>query len=84
MNAKTPKKFSLTPAPTPLDSALHSERDIAKHRRLYCGHYNDCLSLSVREGWAGFTCLNCPLKDLAVTGLTSEPFAHQRRNLDSA
>lgn len=84
MNAKTPKNFSLQPTPTPLDSALHSERDIAKHRRLYCGHYNNCLSLSVREGWAGFTCLNCPLKDLAVEGLTSEPFAHQRRNQDSA
>lgn len=84
MRAKTQNTFSLVPTPSPLDSALHSEHDIAKHRRLYCGHYNECLSRSVREGWAGFSCLNCPLKDLAVTGLTSEPFAHQRRAEDSA
>lgn len=71
--------FRLKPAPTPLESPLRGERDIARHRRLYCGHYNGCLSQSVRQGWAAFSCLHCPLRDYAGDGPGSEPFAHQRR-----
>lgn len=72
--------FMLTPTPTQLDAPLRGERDIAAHRRLYCGHYGGCLNQSVHEGWAGFSCLRCPLRDLAHHGLHTEPFAQQRRN----
>jgi hypothetical protein len=72
--------FVLTPTPTELDAPLRGEQDIAAHRRLYCGHYSGCLNQSVREGWAGFSCMRCPLRDLASHGPGSEPFAQQRRN----
>lgn len=73
------QKFLLAPAPAPLPGPLHSERDIALHRRLYCNHYDGCLDHSVRAGWSGFTCLHCPLRAHAGAGPGSEPFAHQRR-----
>ena len=79
MEAKQ-ETFLLRPSPTCLDMPLRGERDIAQHRRLYCGHYSACLDQSVREGWAGFSCLHCPLRDLASGGPRSEPFAQQRRS----
>ncbi len=74
-----PGTFFLRPSPTCLDTPLRGEREIEHHRRLYCGHYSACLDQSVREGWPGFTCLNCPLRDLASGGPGTEPFAFQRR-----
>ncbi len=73
--------FSLKtgPWPTPLDAPLHTEQDIAQHRRLYCGHYTECLDESVHKRWLCFSCTQCPMRDLAVAGPTSELFAHQRR-----
>ena len=73
------EQFLLRPSPMCLDMPLRGERDIAQHRRLYCGHYGGCLDQSVREGWAGFSCMHCPLRDLAHQRPGSEPFAHQRR-----
>ncbi len=73
--------INLKPTPVPLESPLRGEQDIAQHRRLYCGHYSRCLDQSVREGWAGFTCLHCPLRDYASAGPGSEPFARQRRDV---
>ena len=70
--------FDLKPTPICLDEPLRGERDIALHRRLYCGHYGGCLNQSVREGWAGFSCMSCPLRDLTAQGPRSEPFAHER------
>jgi len=69
----------LKPTPVPLESPLRGEQDIAQHRRLYCAHYGACLDQSVREGWSGFTCLHCPLRDYASPGPGSEAFACQRR-----
>ena len=66
------------PEPRPLEGALRTEADIALHRRLYCGHYDGCLSRSVHESWGGFTCMHCPLRDQASQGLSVEPFADRR------
>lgn len=73
------RKFILMPAPTPLDGPLRTEADVATHRRLYCGNYDRCLDESVRQGWAGFTCMHCPLRNVAGHGLPVAPFADQRR-----
>ncbi len=73
--------MALKPNPVQLESPLRGEADIAQHRRLYCGHYSRCLDVSVREGWSGFTCLHCPLRDFASGGPRSESFARQRRDL---
>ncbi len=51
------------PAPTPLDGPLRSEKDISTHRRIYCGHYHQCLNESIRRGWAAFTCVRCPISE---------------------
>lgn len=72
--------LTMRPTPTSLETPLRGEADIAAHRRLYCGHYGNCLNLSVREGWAGFSCMHCPLRDYATGGPGSEAFASQRRN----
>ncbi len=72
--------FSLKPTPTSMEAPLRGEEDIAVHRRLYCGHYSNCLDVSVREAWPGFTCMTCPLRDLASHGPGSEPFARERRS----
>jgi hypothetical protein len=73
------QNFMLRPTPTSLETPLRGEEDIAQHRRLYCGHYSNCLNLSVREGWSGFSCMHCPLRDHAIERPGSEGFAHQRR-----
>jgi hypothetical protein len=77
--ARTPQ-LELRPMPTSLDVPLRGEADIAVHRRLYCAHYGACLDQSVKQGWTGFTCLRCPLRDTATASPGSEPFARQRRN----
>jgi hypothetical protein len=70
----------LRPSPTSLDTPLRDEADILVHRRLYCGHYSGCLDHSCREGWVGFTCLHCPLRDHPTAGNDHERFAHERRS----
>jgi len=79
MQMKT-SRLMWKPEPSPLDGPLRSEADVARHRRLYCGHYDRCLSQSVREGWGGFSCMHCPLRDQATQGLAPEPFADQRHS----
>ena len=39
---------------------------VAKHRNLYCPLYAACLDIVVKEGWEGWSCLNCP--NFAVAG----------------
>jgi hypothetical protein len=77
-----PVLLALAPAPMQLKAQLRSDEDVLQHRRLYCGHYDQCLNQSVYSGWAGFSCSRCPMRDLAVQGATSEPFAHQRRSFN--
>ncbi len=72
--------FILKPTPMSMEAPLRGEEDIETHRRLYCGHYSNCLDVSVREAWPGFTCMHCPLRDLASHGPGSEPFARGRGN----
>ena len=68
----------LFPLPTRLEGPLLTEREIDTHRRPHCVRYNACLDRSVREGWGGFSCARCPLRDAAPPGLSSERFAHHR------
>lgn len=70
----------LKPEPMQLKGPLRSEADVLQHRRLYCGHYDQCLNESVYSGWAGFSCTRCPMRDQVVQSPSSEPFAHQRRS----
>ena len=72
----------LQPEPMQLKAQLRSDADVAQHRRLYCGHYDQCLNQSVYAGWAGFSCTRCPMRDLGVQTPSSEPFAHQRRSFN--
>lgn len=74
--------FIPRPNPVSFDAPLRGEADIAMHRRLYCGHYSNCLNQSVHEGWAGFSCTHCPLRDYASNGPRSEPFAHRNPNAE--
>lgn len=53
------------PEPAELDSPLRGERDIARHRRLYCAHYDGCLDHSIAAGWESFSCVRCPLSEEA-------------------
>ena len=75
-----PAPMVLKPEPMKLKGPLRSEAEVLEHRRLYCGHYDQCLNESVYSGWAGFSCTRCPMRDLGVKSPSSEPFAHQRRN----
>ena len=49
-----------TPNPTGL-GALVEDRDVAKHRRIFCGWYEHCLDQAVAGRWASWTCEHCPL-----------------------
>lgn len=53
------------PEPAQLDSPLREEKDIARHRRLYCTHYDGCLDHSIALGWQSFSCTMCPLSEAA-------------------
>lgn len=67
------------PSPVPFLGALSTDLELARHRRPYCAHYSACLDRSVKEGWDGFTCSHCPLRDEAPATPASERFAHERR-----
>ena len=70
----------LKPTPTELDAQLRSERDIARHRRLYCPHYDRCLDESIRRNWVSFSCVHCPLEKAAANlESQSKSFAVQRQ-----
>ncbi len=77
---KTPAPLLRKPEPMRLKGPLRSEEEVLEHRRLYCGHYDQCLNESVYSGWAGFSCTRCPMRDQGVQSPSSEPFAHQRRS----
>lgn len=69
----------IQPEPTQLDSTLRGEKDIARHRRLYCTHYDGCLNHSIARGWQSFSCMRCPLREAKVvvplaTGRNDNPF----------
>ncbi len=31
------------------------------HRNVFCPHYDGCLDVAVKRGWADFTCTRCEL-----------------------
>lgn len=33
--------------------------DRRNQRKLFCRHYDDCLNVAVRAGWANFGCIRC-------------------------
>lgn len=57
--------LTLKPEPSQLESVLRGEQDIATHRRLYCHHYDGCLDHSIAAGWQSFSCIHCPLSEVA-------------------
>lgn len=63
----------------PLSDALSTDAELARHRRPYCPHYRACLDRSVKEGWDGFTCAHCPLRDAAPETPGPAAFANERR-----
>lgn len=67
------------PSPVPFPGALSTDLELARHRRPYCAHYRVCLDRSVKEGWDGFTCSHCPLRDEAPGAPASDGFALERR-----
>lgn len=69
----------LKPTPTELDGPLRSERDIARHRRLYCVHYAGCLDESINKSWGGFSCMRCPISELTGEERLRVSAAEQRK-----
>jgi hypothetical protein len=51
----------MNPNPTQMDRNLRSLAEVQRHRNLRCTRYDKCLSACVNQGWAGFTCIACPL-----------------------
>jgi hypothetical protein len=66
------------PNPTELFAHMRFLSSVTKHRNLYCAHYDRCLDQAVKQGWEGWSCLNCPLfrvegqkpdvRDFAING----------------
>jgi len=52
---------SKLPNPTELHAHMRLPSSVERTRNLYCHQYDRCLSVAVREGWEGWTCMNCPL-----------------------
>lgn len=76
---------TLRPSPSELPSSINPENNskrqgVESHRKLFCGHYDDCLGHAVLKGWNSWTCTRCPLYALSPeveAGL--EGYATQRR-----
>lgn len=49
------------PFPVELQGSLDDTSAIEDHRNLFCFHYEDCLTVAVRQDWRGWTCSRCPL-----------------------
>jgi hypothetical protein len=67
------------PGPRPFEGTLTSDAELARHRRPHCRHYGECLDVTVRAGWDGFSCAACPLRNEAPATGGSAGFAHERR-----
>ncbi len=50
-----------TPQPTELGAHMRFLSSVQKHRNLYCRHYDACLDHAVKQGWEGWSCLQCPM-----------------------
>ncbi|XXF79171.1 hypothetical protein P2318_05300 [Myxococcaceae bacterium GXIMD 01537] len=70
--------MSITPCPSPLPSALRDEESVDAQRNLFCFNYDACLHLAVKRAWEGWSCRNCPLRDLRVGVPEAREFAHSR------
>ncbi|HLL54616.1 MAG TPA: hypothetical protein VK447_13780 [Myxococcaceae bacterium] len=70
----------IEPCPHEIPAPLKSEEVVEEHRNLYCGHYDACLDVAVKSGWASWSCMRCPLKHVASgTRPTALEFAQDRR-----
>ena len=55
------------PHPTRLGK-LVEDPDVESHRKLFCGLYDNCLDQAVEGNWASWTCEQCPLFGMELTG----------------
>jgi hypothetical protein len=75
----------MKPCPTDLQQTINPEASpkragVETHRNLNCQHYDQCLDEAVRRGWQSFTCMKCPLYQLAnAPQVGIEAYATQRR-----
>lgn len=42
---------------------LPTRWEVDEHRRLDCRRYSECLTYVSRQGWRGFSCISCPVRD---------------------
>jgi hypothetical protein len=75
----------MKPCPTNLPQTINPEAGpkragVETHRNLHCQYYDHCLDEAVKRGWASFTCLKCPLYQIAAPPqMGIEAYATQRR-----
>lgn len=71
--------MSTKPCPTELHAHMRFPSSVAKHRNLYCAHYDACLDVAVKKGWEGWSCLNCPLFRVQGEAPDAREFASANR-----
>lgn len=59
------------PNPSALGRVLESD-EVDGHRSVGCPHYEDCLDHACKAGWAGWSCVDCPLHVPAATPTSIE------------
>lgn len=57
--------MELKPFPCERKASFGPEPDVESHRNIYCGTYDQCLNVAVKNGWGDWTCSRCPLKTVA-------------------
>ena len=65
--------------PRPTEFHRLSEDLVEVHRNLHCFHYDSCLDVAVRSGWASWTCVRCPLRAVKSEVPRVQDFAQDRR-----
>lgn len=70
--------MSFEPNPTRLDIQV-SERQVDRHRNLYCHQYERCLDHAISQGWESWSCMQCPLMHSEAHGPTAHQFAFAGR-----
>ena len=60
---------------------MHDLAGAAVVRKLFCSHYDTCLTEAVRRGWSDWTCARCDLRD-AIPAPSASRFAQDRRRDD--
>ena len=53
--------MNATPGPTELEATINPERHVEEVRSLFCDGYDTCLEEALRQDWASWTCVGCPM-----------------------